>query len=57
MDKLTIKNLDLYYSEFKALKNINLNIQEKEITAQKRKQRNSWTVFLRVKMQGLISFS
>ena len=33
MDKLTIKNLDLYYSEFKALKNINLNILEKEITA------------------------
>lgn len=33
MDKLTIKNLDLYYSEFKALKNINLNVQEKEITA------------------------
>ena len=33
MDKLTIKNLELYYSEFKALKNINLNIQEKEITA------------------------
>ena len=33
MDKLTIKNLDLYYSEFKALKNINLNIQEKEIAA------------------------
>ena len=33
MDKLTIKNLDLYYSEFKALKNIILNIQEKEITA------------------------
>ena len=33
MNKLTIKNLDLYYSEFKALKNINLNIQEKEITA------------------------
>ena len=33
MDKLTIKNLDLYSSEFKALKNINLNIQEKEITA------------------------
>ena len=33
MDKLTIKNLDLYYSDFKALKNINLNIQEKEITA------------------------
>ena len=33
MDKLTIKNLDLYYSEFRALKNINLNVQEKEITA------------------------
>ena len=33
MDKLTIKNLDLYYSEFKAQKNINLNVQEKEITA------------------------
>ena len=33
MDKLTIKNLDLYYSEFKARKNINLNVQEKEITA------------------------
>ena len=33
MYKLTIKNLDLYYSDFKALKNINLNIQEKEITA------------------------
>ena len=33
MDKLTIKILDLYYSEFMALKNINLNIQEKEITA------------------------
>ena len=33
MDKLTITNLDLYYSEFKALKNINLNIQDKEITA------------------------
>ena len=33
MDKLTIKNLDLYYSEFKALKNLNLNSQEKEITA------------------------
>ena len=30
MDKLTIKNLDLYYSEFKALKNINLNIQPYE---------------------------
>ncbi len=33
MDKYTIKNLDLYYGDFKALKNINLNIKEKEITA------------------------
>lgn len=33
MDKLTIKKLDLYYSEFKALKQISLNIQDKEITA------------------------
>ena len=33
MDKITVSNLDLYYGEFKALKNINLNIPEKEITA------------------------
>lgn len=33
MDKYTIKNLELYYGEFKALKNINLNISENEITA------------------------
>ncbi len=33
MDKYTIENLELYYGDFKALKNINLNIQEKEITA------------------------
>lgn len=33
MDKYTIENLDLYYGDFKALKNINLHIQEKEITA------------------------
>ncbi len=33
MDKLTIKNLDLYYAEFQALKKINLNIPGKEITA------------------------
>ena len=32
-DKITVKNLDLYYSDFKALKNINLEIPEKEITA------------------------
>ena len=33
MDKLTIKNMELYYGDFKALKNINLDIQAKEITA------------------------
>ena len=33
MDKLTIKNVDLYYGDFQALKNINLNIPEKKITA------------------------
>lgn len=33
MDKYTIRDLELFYGDFKALKNINLNIQEKEITA------------------------
>lgn len=33
MDKFTIENLDLYYGDFKALKNINLNISSNEITA------------------------
>ncbi len=33
MDKLTISNMDLYYGDFKALKDINLNIQANEITA------------------------
>lgn len=33
MDIFTIKNLDLYYNDFKALKNINLNIPENKITA------------------------
>ena len=33
MDKYTIKDLELFYGDFKALKNINLNIQEKEITS------------------------
>ncbi len=33
MDKFTIKDLELYYGDFKALKNIDLNISEKEITA------------------------
>ncbi|SHH15179.1 phosphate ABC transporter ATP-binding protein, PhoT family (TC 3.A.1.7.1) [Anaerosphaera aminiphila DSM 21120] len=31
--KIQIKNLDLYYGDFQALKGINLDIQEKEITA------------------------
>ena len=31
--KLKIENVDLYYGEFQALKNINMNIQENEITA------------------------
>lgn len=33
MDKIIIENLDLYYNSFQALKNINLCIPEKEITA------------------------
>lgn len=33
MSKFNIENLDLYYGEFKALKNINLEIKENEITA------------------------
>ena len=33
MDKFTIEKLDLYYGDFKALKNINLNISPNEITA------------------------
>ena len=32
-DKFVIKDLDLYYGDFKALKNINLNIEENQITA------------------------
>lgn len=32
-DKFTIKNIDLFYSEFQALKNVNLNIPGNEITA------------------------
>mgnify|MGYP000871318214 CR=1 FL=1 len=31
--KIAIETLDLYYSEFHALKNINMRIPEKEITA------------------------
>ncbi|MGN0335177.1 MAG: phosphate ABC transporter ATP-binding protein PstB [Lachnospiraceae bacterium] len=33
MNKFTIENLDLYYGDFKALKNVNLNIPANEITA------------------------
>ena len=33
MDKITISDMDLYYSDFHALKDINLKIPEKEITA------------------------
>lgn len=33
MSKFNIENLDLYYGDFKALKNINLEIKENEITA------------------------
>ena len=33
MNKIEIKNLDLYYGDFHALKNINLEIPEHQITA------------------------
>ncbi|MEE1002364.1 MAG: phosphate ABC transporter ATP-binding protein PstB [Acutalibacteraceae bacterium] len=33
MSKFEIKNLDLYYGDFKALKSVNLNIEKNEITA------------------------
>ncbi|MEE0858771.1 MAG: phosphate ABC transporter ATP-binding protein PstB [Acutalibacteraceae bacterium] len=33
MDKFSVSNMELYYGSFKALKNINLKIREKEITA------------------------
>lgn len=32
-EKIAIKNLDLYYGEFQALKSVNLSIPEKQITA------------------------
>ncbi len=32
-DKIKIENVDLYYGEFQALKNINMNIKENEVTA------------------------
>ena len=33
MGKIDVKNLDLYYGSFQALKNINLNLPENEISA------------------------
>ena len=33
MDKITVENLNLYYGDFHALKNINLRIPEHKITA------------------------
>lgn len=33
MDKFKVENLDLYYGQFKALKNINIDIPDHEITA------------------------
>ncbi|MEG0019128.1 MAG: phosphate ABC transporter ATP-binding protein PstB [Oscillospiraceae bacterium] len=33
MNKFSVKNLDLYYGEFKALKSINMDIEAREITA------------------------
>ena len=33
MSKISVKNLDLYYGDFKALKNINLEIEPNKITA------------------------
>ena len=31
MAKISIKNLDLYYSDFKALKNVNLDIEANKL--------------------------
>ena len=33
MDKFNVSNMDLYYGDFKALKNINMDIKQNEITA------------------------
>lgn len=33
MNKITVKNLDLWYNDFKALKNINIKIPDSQITA------------------------
>ena len=33
MNKFEVKNMDLYYGRFHALKNINIAIPQKEVTA------------------------
>ena len=33
MNKISIKNMDLHYGDFQALKNVNLDIEENKITA------------------------
>lgn len=33
MDKITVENMNLYYSDFQALKDVNLKMQSREITA------------------------
>ena len=33
MSKISIRNLDLYYSDFKALKDVSLEIEENKLTA------------------------
>ena len=33
MEKISIKNLDLFYGDFHALKKVNLDIEEHKITA------------------------
>jgi len=33
MNNITVKNCDLFYGDFQALKNINMDIEEKEVTA------------------------
>ena len=33
MSKISIQNLDLHYGDFKALKNVSLEIEENKITA------------------------
>lgn len=33
MNKITVEHMDLYYRDFHALKDVNINMQEKEITA------------------------